>query len=148
MEISDAFTEAKDDIGIIKRKRCRNEVLTRPLKKAHRISEAPCDTGGTRPARTIRYRSFFLLPSVIIFVAAGIVLSIGRSRATAGYLTVDDDAQAKALRLRMYVLCPECARLIDLAEGNRPQRDVEGKDIILHAAEEHDSWLEMIGINE
>ena len=38
----------------------------------------------------------------------------------------------------MYVLCAECARLIDLAEGNRPQRDVEGRDIILHAAEEHD----------
>jgi hypothetical protein len=63
-------------------------------------------------------------------------------------LAVDDDAQAKAVQLRMYVLCPECARLIDIAEGNRPQRDVEGRDIILHAAEEHDSWLEMIGINE
>jgi hypothetical protein len=61
---------------------------------------------------------------------------------------VDDDAQAKALSVRMYVLCPECARLIDIAEGNRPQREVEGRDIILDAAEEHDSWLEMIGINE
>jgi hypothetical protein len=48
----------------------------------------------------------------------------------------------------MYVLCSECARLIDLAEGNRPQRGVEGRDIILHAAEEHDSWLKMLGINE
>ncbi len=61
---------------------------------------------------------------------------------------MDDDAQAKALRLRMYVFCSECARLIDLAEGNRPQRDVEARDIILHDAEEHDSWLEMIVINE
>ena len=63
-------------------------------------------------------------------------------------LTVDDDAQAKALRLRMYVLCPECARLIDLAEGNRPQRDVAGADLLRHAAEEHDAWLEMLDINE
>jgi hypothetical protein len=56
--------------------------------------------------------------------------------------------QAKALRLRMYVFCSECARLIDLAEGNRPQRDAEGRDIILHAAEEHAFWLEMLGTNE
>jgi hypothetical protein len=48
----------------------------------------------------------------------------------------------------MYVLCSECARLIDLSEGNRPQRGVEGRDIILHAAEEHDPWLKMLGINE
>jgi len=60
----------------------------------------------------------------------------------------DDDAQAKALRLRLYVLCSECASLIDLAEGNRPQRDVEARDIILHEAEEHESRLEMIVINE
>ena len=59
-----------------------------------------------------------------------------------------DDAQAKALRLRLYVLCSECARLIDLAEGNRPQRDVAGADLLRHAAEEHDAWLEMLGINE
>jgi hypothetical protein len=55
---------------------------------------------------------------------------------TAGCRTVDVDAQAKALRLRMYVLCSECARLIDIAEGNRPQREVEGVDFIRHAAEE------------
>ena len=61
---------------------------------------------------------------------------------------MDDDAQAKALRLRLYVLCSECARLIDLAEGNRPQRDVAGVDLLRHAEEEHDSWLEMLGINE
>jgi hypothetical protein len=61
---------------------------------------------------------------------------------------VEDDAQAKALRLRLYVLCSECASLIDLAEGNRPQRNVEGRDIILHEAEEHAFWLEMLGINE
>jgi hypothetical protein len=39
---------------------------------------------------------------------------------------VDNDAQAKALRLRLYVSCSECARLIDLAEGQRPARHVEG----------------------
>ena len=61
---------------------------------------------------------------------------------------MDDDAQAKALRLRLYVLCSECARLIDLAEGNRPQRDVAGVELLRHTAEEHDSWLEMLGINE
>ena len=46
------------------------------------------------------------------------------------------------------VLCSECASLIDLAEGNRPQRNVEGRDIILHEAEEPAFWLEMLGINE
>ena len=56
--------------------------------------------------------------------------------------------QAKALRLRMYVLCSECARLIDIAEGNRQQRYVEGGDLVRHVAEEHDSWLKMLGINE
>ena len=61
---------------------------------------------------------------------------------------MEDDAQAKALRLRLYVLCSECARLIDLAKGNRPQRNVEGGDTILHEAEEHAFWLEMLGINE
>ena len=61
---------------------------------------------------------------------------------------MEDDAQAKALRLLLYVLCSECASLIDLAKGNRPQRNVEGRDIILHEAEEHASWLEMLGINE
>jgi hypothetical protein len=61
---------------------------------------------------------------------------------------VGHDAQTRALRRRLYVLCSECARLIDLAEGSQPQRGIEGRDIILHAAEEHDSWLEMLGINE
>ena len=61
---------------------------------------------------------------------------------------MDDDAQAKALRLRMYVLCSECARLIDLAEGNQPQRGVANVGPRLHAAEEHAFWLEMLGINE
>jgi hypothetical protein len=59
---------------------------------------------------------------------------------------VDREAQAKALRLRMYVLCSECARLIDLAEGNRQQRDVEVVDLIRHAAEEHSAWLEVLDI--
>jgi hypothetical protein len=61
---------------------------------------------------------------------------------------VDREAQARALRLRMYVLCSECARLIDLAEGNRQQRDVEGVDLVRHAAEEHAAWLELLGIDE
>jgi hypothetical protein len=43
---------------------------------------------------------------------------------------VDSDAQAKALRLRLYVSCSECARLIDLAEGSRPARPVEGADLL------------------
>ena len=75
-----------------------------------------------------------------------IVLSIGPSRGV--NLAVDDDAQAKALRLRMYVLCSECAHLIDLAQGDRPQRDIESIDFIRHKAEEHAFWLEMLGINE
>jgi hypothetical protein len=57
---------------------------------------------------------------------------------------MDREAEAKALRLRMYVLCSECARLIDLAEGNRQQRDVEVVDLIRHAAEEHSAWLEVL----
>ena len=61
---------------------------------------------------------------------------------------MDDDAQAKALRLRLYVLCSECARLIDLAEGNRPQRDVAGVDLLQHAAEEHEAWLKVLGIDD
>jgi hypothetical protein len=59
---------------------------------------------------------------------------------------VDEDEQAKALRLRMYFFCSECARLIDLAESNRQQRDVEGIDLVRHAAEEHAAWLEVLGI--
>jgi hypothetical protein len=48
----------------------------------------------------------------------------------------------------MYVLCSECARLIDLAEGNRQQRRVEGDDLMRHVAEEHGAWLEVLGIDE
>jgi hypothetical protein len=48
----------------------------------------------------------------------------------------------------MYVLCSECARLIDLAEGNPPQREAEGADLIRHAAEEHAAWLGVLGISE
>lgn len=58
------------------------------------------------------------------------------------------DREAQALRLRMYVLCSECARLINLAEGNRQQRDVEGADLSRHAAEDHSAWLEVLGIDE
>jgi len=35
-----------------------------------------------------------------------------------------------------------CARLVDLAEGNPPKREVEGADLVCHVAEEHASWLE------
>jgi len=48
----------------------------------------------------------------------------------------------------MYVLCSECAHLIDLAQGDRPQRKVESTDFILHKGEEQDSWLEILGMNE
>jgi excisionase family DNA binding protein len=67
-------------------------------------------------------------------------------RAAAG-CNIDVDAQAKALRLRMYVLCSECARLIDLAEGNRQRRDVEGVELVRHVAE-HEAWLDVLGIDE
>lgn len=61
---------------------------------------------------------------------------------------MDTHAQAKGLRLWLYVFCSECARLIDLAEGNRQQRHVGATDLIRHAAEEHAAWLEMLGVNE
>ena len=44
--------------------------------------------------------------------------------------------------------CTSSARNARVSEGNRPQRDVAGVDFLRHAAEEHDSWLEMLGINE
>jgi len=62
--------------------------------------------------------------------------------------TVDRQAQAKALRLRLYVLCSECARIIDLSDGNKPQRMIEADDLIRHEAEEHAYWLEVLGIDE
>jgi hypothetical protein len=57
---------------------------------------------------------------------------------------MNEIAQAQGLRLQLYVSCSQCALLIDLAEGSRPQRDVEEEDVIRHAAEEHDCWLEML----
>lgn len=48
----------------------------------------------------------------------------------------------------MYVLCSECARLIDLAEGNRQQREVEDADLARHETEQHSSRLEVLGIDE
>ena len=69
-------------------------------------------------------------------------------KAAVGFRIVDVDSQAKALRLRMYVLCSECARLIDLAEGTPPKRDVEGDDLVRHAAEEHAAWLTVLGIDD
>ena len=59
---------------------------------------------------------------------------------------MDREAQANALRLRLYVLCSECARLIDLAEGNPPKRGVDAADLVRHAAEEHAAWLEVLDI--
>jgi hypothetical protein len=38
------------------------------------------------------------------------------------------------------------ASLIDLAEGNRPQRDIEAADMVIHKFEEHTVWLEPLGI--
>jgi hypothetical protein len=35
---------------------------------------------------------------------------------------------------------------IDLAEGIRQQRDVEGADLVPHAGEEHAAWLEVLDI--
>jgi hypothetical protein len=61
---------------------------------------------------------------------------------------LDRKAHAKALRLRLYVLCSVCARRIDLAEGNTPKRVVEEAYHIRHAAEEHADWLEGLGIDE
>jgi hypothetical protein len=46
----------------------------------------------------------------------------------------------------MYVICSECARLIDIAEGNSAKGEVEGADLIRHVAEEHVRWLEVIGV--
>jgi hypothetical protein len=59
---------------------------------------------------------------------------------------LDRVAQAKALRVRLYMLCSECARLIDLAEGNPPKRAVESADLVRHVAEEHAAWLEALNI--
>jgi hypothetical protein len=46
----------------------------------------------------------------------------------------------------MYVRCSECASLIDLAEGNRPQRDIEAADMMAHKFEGHSIWLELLDI--
>jgi hypothetical protein len=59
---------------------------------------------------------------------------------------VNRQGQERVLRLRMYMLCSECARLIDLAEGNPPKREVEGADLVRHAAEEYAAWLEVLDI--
>jgi hypothetical protein len=57
------------------------------------------------------------------------------------------EAHAKTLRLRMYVLCSECA-FIDLADGRRPQRAVDATELVEHEAEEHAHWLKVLGIEE
>jgi len=61
---------------------------------------------------------------------------------------MDRQAHANTLRLRMYVLCSECVRLIDLADGNKPQRMVEADDLVEHEAEEYVCWLKLLGIDE
>jgi hypothetical protein len=63
-------------------------------------------------------------------------------------VVMDRQAQAKMLRLTMYVICSECARLIDLADGKRPQRVVEPVDLVRHEAEDHGYWLQAVGIDE
>ena len=59
---------------------------------------------------------------------------------------VDNDAQAKALRLRLYFSCSECARLIDLAEGQRGT----SKEMTLCSTslKSIKAWLEGLGISE
>jgi hypothetical protein len=52
------------------------------------------------------------------------------------------------LKLRRYACAytcsgSGCARLIDFAESNRQQRDVDAADLIRHAAEEYAAWLEV-----
>ena len=61
---------------------------------------------------------------------------------------MDRQAQAKALRLLLYVNCSECARLIDLSDGNKPQRIVESDDLLRHEVEDHAHWLEVLGVDE
>lgn len=61
---------------------------------------------------------------------------------------MDVDLQARALRLSMYVRCSECARQIDFTEGDRQQRDVEEHDLVLHGADDHACWLDMLGMKE
>jgi hypothetical protein len=58
------------------------------------------------------------------------------------------DAHAKELRLRLYVMCSECARLIDLAEGHQHYREIEDPDLVRHFVEQHATWLEVLGITE
>ena len=61
---------------------------------------------------------------------------------------MDRRAHANTLRLRMYVLCSECARRIDLADGQKPRRTVEAADLVEHKTEEHARWLKLLGIEE
>jgi len=61
---------------------------------------------------------------------------------------VEVDLEARALRLSMYVRCSECARQIDLTEGERQRRDVEEQDLAQHDAEDHACWLDLLGTKE
>lgn len=57
---------------------------------------------------------------------------------------MDQETQTKAVRRLMYMYSSECARLIDLAEGNQQERDVEGMDFALLATQEHAARLELL----
>ena len=59
---------------------------------------------------------------------------------------VNPDGQTTALRMRFYMDCSECARLLDLLDGRKPQRVVELEEMVRHDEEDHDSWLELLDI--
>ncbi len=48
----------------------------------------------------------------------------------------------------MYVNCSECARLLDSLDARQPQRVVEFVDLVRHDEEDHDSWLELLDVDE
>jgi len=53
-----------------------------------------------------------------------------------------------ALRLRIYVICSECAGLIDPGDGNKAQRVAEVADVVRHKAEEQACWLQVLGMEK
>ena len=120
-----AHYSARQKASVLERICCLRFTLLRlsPVRFVRQVEGRCCSRSSTVPSRCRNSNGEFRRWSEC-------------APSTAGCRTVDVDAQAKALRLRMYVLCSECARLIDIAEGNRPQREVEGVDFIRHAAEE------------
>jgi hypothetical protein len=92
--------------------------MAKAAAKAARAARATCGLAQSEPAAL---RSGFIRPKQ----------KVGqhrwrRSQQQAGR-TVDLDAQAKALRLRLYVLCSECAHLIDLTQGIGPSETSKAK---------------------